>query len=105
MARRRRIRSSGQKGKDGKRPRAFHRGRAQGEINERLLVSAIEPAFELAAADRRQAEARAKANRAETADWRRMIAALDHVAPFALAPGMTIGALSGVEQPGSSPGP
>lgn len=81
MGRRARVRSSGQKGKDGKRPRGFHRGRAQGEINERTMVTTIEPAYARADADRDENAARAARERADREDWRGLLEQLDRAAP------------------------
>ena len=99
MGRRVRARGSGQAPKHLKRPREYHHGETQGKVNESKIKRAT-PAFERADADRQSVEAEAKANRAEIADWRRLVDGLEHAAPFVPNLAGTIGALSGVEQSG-----
>lgn len=68
------------------RPRRWHMGQAQGVINERLMTSTIEPAFEAAERDRQAAKARAEQHRDEQRRARKdesdQLAQLDRVAPF-----------------------
>lgn len=71
-----------QKGKDGKRPRRFHRGRAQGKINDQLLQRQLEPAYRRAETEREQTSAASEQARAEIDDHRALMVQLDRVAPF-----------------------
>lgn len=83
--RRRRSRGGGeaaQKGKDGKRPRHFHRGRAQGVINDRLMRETVEPAFAAAEDDRETVGRVSAAHRREQAEWKDCLGQLERVAPF-----------------------
>lgn len=68
-----------QKGKDQKRARSFHRGRAQGKKNDRLLSSVLEPAFAEAEADRVAGAARAAEHRRQVRDFEELIVALSRV--------------------------
>jgi hypothetical protein len=75
-----------QKGKDGKRPRHFHRGRAQGLRNDRLMQETLEPAYAAAAEDQAVVASMSRSHRREQADYDALVGQLEHVAPFALAP-------------------
>jgi len=75
-----------QKGKDQKRPRHFHRGRAQGVKNDRLMRETLEPAFAAAEADRDTVARETSAHRREVAEWEECLGQLERVAPFAPAP-------------------
>ena len=92
MSRRRTHLSKSQKGHGRKRPRSFHLGRAQGAINERMMVETIEPTFAAAERDREEVAAETKRTAAEIRDWRDCLDQLDRVAPSVYAP------LCGVEQ-------
>lgn len=86
--RRRRSRSGGevaQKGKDQKRPRHFHRGRAQGVKDDRLMREVLEPAFAAAEGDREAVGRVSAAHRREQAEWEDCLGQLERVAPFAPA--------------------
>lgn len=76
--------SRSQKGKDGKRPRAFHRGRAQGRINESTMTGVVEPAYARAEEDRAEGERRAKRARREHRDWQEILAATGRVGSVGL---------------------
>lgn len=71
-----------QKGKDQKRPRAFHRGRAQGRINDKLMREHLEPAYARADEDHAEVEVVAHSIKAEINDHREILAQLARVAPF-----------------------
>lgn len=75
-----------QKGKDGKRPRHFHRGRAQGLRDDRLMQETLEPAFQAAEEDQDVVASMARTHRRDQADFNDLMGQLDHVAPFAPAP-------------------
>lgn len=64
------------------RPRAWHMGRRQGHVNDRLMKTTIEPAFAAAEADRAQVAETTKQHRRETKDHEQMMAQLDRAAPY-----------------------
>jgi hypothetical protein len=70
-----------QKGKNRKRPRAWHRGRRAGALQARALEPLQQAASRQAETDRQLDEIRARGHE-ETALWR----ALEHLAPHAPAP-------------------
>lgn len=82
MARRKQPGTGGQKGKDGKRPRAFHRGRAQGKINDKLMRDTLEPAYAAAEAMRADDLATSKRTQAEMKDWADVLRQLDRSARY-----------------------
>jgi hypothetical protein len=75
-----------QKGKDGKRPRHFHRGRAQGVRNDRLLRETLEPAFQAAAEDQDVVAAMSRSHRREQAGYDELWTQFERVSPFRWAP-------------------
>lgn len=92
MSRRRFQHPKGLKG--GKRPRSWHRGRAQGKVNDRLLRS-LEPVLEHVDAELEQtARARRRPNQRvmrqerarDRAETTALVRAIEHLAPTALAP-------------------
>lgn len=76
--------SRSQKGKDGKRPREFHRGRAQGKINESTMTEVVEPAFARAAEEQAEGKREAKRARSETRDWQRLLDSVARVGDVGL---------------------
>jgi hypothetical protein len=76
------VASKPQKGKDQKRPRQFHRGIAQGRINEKRMKREVNPAYERADADRVQVAAMTADHRAQVRDHKEIMAGLEHVAPY-----------------------
>jgi hypothetical protein len=83
-----------QKGKDHKRPRRFHRGRAQGKINDRLMRQKLEPAYAAAVLDRERTAASAASCRAERRDYEQLVAQLERVSPY--VPAWDFGAALGL---------
>lgn len=74
--------SKPQKGKDGKRPRQFHRGIAQGRINEKRMKREVNPAYERADADRVEVAAIVDDHRAQLREHKAIMEDLEHSAPF-----------------------
>lgn len=64
-----------------KRPRAWHMGRSQGKVNERLMKTTIEPAFAAAEADREVVKATAREHREKTGDWQECLRQVERAAP------------------------
>lgn len=75
-----------QKGKNGKRPRHFHRGLAQGHRNDQLMRETLEPAFQAAEDDQDVVASMARSHRRDQADFNDLMGQLDHAAPFAPTP-------------------
>lgn len=89
MARRRRKggREVAQKGKDGKRPRHFHRGLAQGRRNDALMKRVLEPAYARAEDDQAEVQRVSAEHRSQLRDFEGLLASYDRVpARVALGP-------------------
>jgi hypothetical protein len=90
VAHRRRYRKGqeiAQKGKDGKRNRAFHRGPAQGRKDDKVLREVVSPAFARAEEDRAEVARITSEHRELVRDFEWLLASYAHSAgQCALAP-------------------
>lgn len=82
MPRRKDKRARGnQHGKGHARPRGWHLGAAQGQVNDRMMKGTIEPAFRAADKDLERVKEATREHRAATADWQECLGQLDRAAP------------------------